>query len=564
MIDTTPQEEALKRQHGPLWWFGYNILDNLIMKPARKHRRLAGFLAGCALIAAFIMRAYLHPVAYAIRIHSPDIIGIAALIVLLLWLKRMFRKKGIKRWKYWAMTLGVLLVVTSAINLGVTPHGYLSLYFKHRGFFGYGRLDVKELNDLPITGHERIQPLHSIRALANEAMTEVEHPSDPDFVRIGDRYRFTMAIEPTYNVPRLTGVIQEIFNLPGDVASPDFSRGSREKVEFAVGEHMFLGKNSATATIKSFSLFGKFWSYKPGDVKYMKDDKGEWVEVVSLTRLRGWIFPKPEFGGVQVIRQSHGGILHALGRLFFGEGEWIPPEEIAKHPYLKGQNLLPVEVSRYAAQSFRFQNGFWGPFPGYHRGDIRIPDLVGDSNNQPFTIYAEFGAKGSADNKLWHYFALEPYQLERQGLNTSVFVPADGIGPIKVYRHYKRDDALTGVSAIAAKVMESRKLYDWQQSHPAEQRPWIHYVGGKVRFFWLTTVVTYKNKGSHEGDDYIAGAVPEVVLTDALYKRPVWVHAANPAGWVKELESDPELSQMWGIAPPPQNASASAPPKSSP
>jgi len=42
-----------------------------------------------------------------------------------------------------------------------------------------------------------------------------------------------------------------------------------------------------------------------------------------------------------------------------------------------------------------------------------------------------------------------------------MFVPADGIGPVMVYRHYLRNEALTGVSAVAPKVMESRKQYDW-------------------------------------------------------------------------------------------------------
>ncbi len=443
------------------------------------------------------------------------------------------------------------------VGTGLTPHSYLSLYFKYWGYAGYGKLEVFELTDLPQTAHERIQPLHSISVLAKEKMSMGEHPSDPDFVRIDGKYRFTMAIEPTLKIPRLTGVIQEVFNLPGDVATPDFSKGNREKVEFAVGEHMLWGKNSSTATIKSFGVFNKpFWSYKPGDVKYLKDDKGEWVEVVSLTRLRGLIFPKPEFAGVQVIHQNPGGVFHAGWRLFFGEGEWVKPEDIAKHPYLKGQNLLSYDVSRYIALSFRFQHGITSALPHYHIGDIRIPDLSGDLNNQPFTIYVEFGPPGSDVNKLYHYFALEPWQEDSHSLNTSLFVPADGIGPVRVYRHYLRKDALTGVSAIAAKVMESHKVYDWQQSHPAEQRPWIHVVAGKTRLFWLTTVVTYNKKGAHEGDDYIAGAVPEVALTDALYNWPVWVDSTNPAGWSKELEGNSKLRQIWGLDPLPPGTTA--------
>ena len=546
MIDSSPRVELLKKEHGPLWWLFYNIFNNLIRKPVQKHPRVSKIVFGCLLVLAFILRTFLHPLAYYVRIHTPDIIGLAAIVACLWLLKRKFHRSHIKRRKYWAIAGAVVLVIGILVSLGLTPHAYLSLYFKHQN------LNVTELKELPLTGHERIQPHHSISVLADEAMSEVEKPASPDFVRIGKDYFFTMAIEPTYTLPRLFGTVKEVFVLPGDVASPDFSKANRKPVQFAVSENMLFGKNSATTAIRSFGLT-RFWSYKPGDVKYAQNDQGKLVQVVSLTKLSGVMFPKPEFGGVLVIPQHSGGVLHAGLRLFFGEGEWIRPEDIGKHAYLKGQNIVPIEVSRYIAESFRFQMGIAAPFPGWHRGDIRIPDLVGDSNNQPFTIYAEFGPEGSADNKLWHYFALEPYNDAdgKRGLNTSVFIPADGIGPIKVYRHYKHDDALCGVSAVPSKVMESKKQYDWQQSHPAEQRPWIHIVGGKKRFFWLTTVITYTNKDSREGDDYIAGAVPEVVLTDALYKYPVWVRATDPQGWAKELEGNADLNKMWGWKPPP-------------
>ena len=49
-------------------------------------------------------------------------------------------------------------------------------------------------------------------------------------------------------------------------------------------------------------------------------------------------------------------------------------------------------------------------------------------------------------------------------------------GPTLVYRHYDKEQALTGVSAIVSKVMESRKNYDWSRNSAAEQRPFIREI----------------------------------------------------------------------------------------
>ncbi len=329
-----------------------------------------------------------------------------------------------------------------------------------------------------------------------------------------------------------------MLSIRGTAASPSFTRENRVSVHFDVGENLLFSRNSRIATVRSFGLL-RYLTYEPADVTYLIDDGGEWVQVVSLIRWRGFLFPRPEFGGVQLIRQSDAGLGSSLRRVLLGCGEWIRPSEIDRHRFLTGQNILPVAVSRFIANSFRFQNGFFAPFPGYHRGDIRIPDLPQDVNNQPFTGYFAFGRADSHD-KLYHYFALEPFDPDKQGLNTSLFVPADGIGRTYVYRHHRVDGSLTGVSAIAAKVMESRKNYDWTRSRPVEHRPYIRRIDGKTRFFWLTTVVTFKEGA---GDRFIAGSVPEVVLTDAAFNSSVWVDPLTPDSWTRQLDS--KLRTLW-------------------
>ena len=67
-------------------------------------------------------------------------------------------------------------------------------------------------------------------------------------------------------------------------------------------------------------------------------------------------------------------------------------------------------------------------------------------------------------------------------------------------------------------------------------------IRGQRRFFWLTTVVTFKE--AEGGSRFIAGSIPDVVLTDAEYNTPVWVNPREPDGWVSQVEG--ELARVWG------------------
>jgi hypothetical protein len=524
------------QKHGPGYWFIANTVK-AIRHCAKNHWKTTAITMAVVGWCMFVFRAYWQPYIVFARAHSPECLYAAILLA------AMWHSSATHRWNRLLFLLGIAVVsIFLHTKMEVPPLRYLTYYLRYRN------LNPEVLADLPITDHERIQPLNSIRVLASEAMKEVEKVSMPDFVRIGSsnggEYRWTMAIEPAYPIPQFLGNIKELLNVSGTATSPNFSGENRMPVSFRVGEGLSWGKNTSIAVIRSFGLW-RFLSYSPRDVKFLKDDHGEWVEVVSLIKWRGIIFVWPEFGGVQVIRQKPDTIGGIIKSWFVGDGEWIPAKEVVKYSYLSRQNTMPYEVSRYIATSLRFQNGFLAPMPWYHKGDVRIPDLPGDQNDQPFCTYFKFlESSGKVrEEKLTHYFALEPYHDTKQGLNTSVFVPADGIGRVKVYQHYKVNEALTGVSAIAAKVMESRKEYDWEQSQPVEHRPWIKEISGKRRFFWLTTVVTYKDK-KHVGDQaFIAGSTPATTLTDALYKNVVWTDPHQPNKWVDEVHS--KLAVVW-------------------
>ncbi len=538
-IPEAPPQEA-PRRHGPLYWFMMNSLSG-IARFGKQHKIFSGTAIFVVAWAIFVFRAYWQPAIVAARIHTPEIIVIAGLVWLLL---RSLRRRKLK----WAVMVAAMLaaLIAMQVKMDLPPLRHVTLYYR------YLALHVVDLTTLPTTDHERIQPLNSIRVLGSEAMKEVEQVSEPHFVRIGghsgDDYRWTMGIEPMYELPKFFGRVHEVLDVSGLASSPNFSGQNRIPVSFRTGEGLHMGRNTHVATIRSLGLL-RFFSYSPRDVRYLKDDEGKWVQVISLIRWRGIIFVWPEFGGVQVVHQSSDAFPETLWGVvkswFVGDGEWIRPEDIYLHKYLQQQNNVPFEVTRYMAMSLRFQAGFTTPLPFYHKGDIRIPDLPGDQNDQPFCVFFRFGTSNapSADDKLYDYFALEPYHDSKAGLNTSFFVPADGIGRPMVYQHYKINEALTGVSAIAPKVMESRKEYDWEQSQPVEHRPYIRFIGGKLRFFWFTSVVTYKDKKHAGQKGFIAGSTPAITLTDALYKGVIWVNADKAPQWPDELHA--KFGDVW-------------------
>jgi hypothetical protein len=150
-------------------------------------------------------------------------------------------------------------------------------------------------------------------------------------------------------------------------------------------------------------------------------------------------------------------------------------------------------------------------------------------------MYFHFG-EGDGRNKLYQYFALEPYQSDtrnKRGLAMSVLCPADGIGPVYYYEHQERNENCIGVSAVSTHVKEAMKSYDWSRNDVAEHRPYIRVVHGSLRLFWLSTVVTRTDENAK---DFIAGSAIEVFLTDARTALPVQVKPAQPETWVQVLE----------------------------
>lgn len=539
----SPKGAPDEPDRGPVYWFFYHLRRRTIGAFGRFMRRRPGwaFLLILVLLYALVTgRGWYQEGVVFVRRYA--LLGLAGIVVLgLLW-----------RWFRHAKPLGKLgAVLTTAVLTavvlfwGVSMVNYMALYVH------YNSVSKVALADLPISGHERIQPLNAIATLAaQEAMDETESATLPHYIRRADgRFDFSMAVgpSPAYPLQRLTRNVDEVISVPATAPAPDFSAPNRHEVVFDVGEKLLFSKNVYTAAVKRFG-WRQFFTHSPDEVRYLDRGEGDWVQVVSLIHWRGIVFPRPAFGGVMVLEPREDGAEGVLKRIFLGMGTWYSPEAVRNTDWLRGQNLVPERVSRFTAESFRFHRGFLAPLPGYREGDIRIPDLPEDQNAMPFVTWFRFdGASERAQPGLYHYFGMEPYEATKQGLNLSLFVPGDGEETVYFLDHHLAESGYFGSSAVPVKVRESRKNFDWNNNAAVESRPYIREVAGERRFFWLTTVVT---KDDREGERFIGGSIPDLTLTDARHRQVVWIDrskVADPETWKAQLQE--ELGAIWGIAP---------------
>jgi hypothetical protein len=533
---TNPTQISAQQEDdkGRLYWLVYNLRT-------RTARRIGAWIKRKPFVAIivflvtlyflFVMRAMYQPLVLGIRKYFFWII----LALVVIWIiRKVFRRSAVWK-KVMGSLVSLLLLIAVALFIPRVVH-YVSQYVY------YNELNKVPLDRLPETGHERIQPISSIHTLTEqEALSETEDATMPRFVRNSDgELVYTTAIGPSqaYKVQQFTKDMYQVIHIPGQLPSPNFSSAYRDTVDFEIGEFLLLSKNTHTAVVKRLDPW-QFCTMEPSDPIYMQNDNGDWVQVVGLTKWIGLIFPRPVFGGVMVIEQQSS-TDNYFKRLFLGKGTFIPAEQIPGHPYLRGQDVMPREVTRYIAESFRFRRGFMAPMPGYHEGDIRVPKLPEGQDPQPFVVYSNLN---NTAGKLYNYFGLEPFEEAKKGLSVSLFIPGDGMREIFYIDHTTSGNAYLGSSAVSAKIIESRKEYDWSYSYPAETRPYIRNVNGRERLFWLSTIVTRAGDGHNRS---IGGSLPEITITDAVHGNVTWIPkelVGSPDRWLEVVEE--EMKSYW-------------------
>jgi hypothetical protein len=510
-----------------------------------RHRVLTALLVVFLIaigIGLYTERPYYQPWQVQVWKYSGVVVIVVGLLCVL-W--KLLRHPSLKKV---VGSVSMTVIVVSLVIWGPRIYSYNVLWLRH-----------VTLNNVAITDweteYERSLPLRGVYALTLESMNQqVRQPALPDFVRVGpgNTFGWTMAIEPKAGITwldfnRIFSPIDEVITVPSGELSPTLARYRPTKVNFTIGEGLKFSRNTDACVRRTFGPL-RMWSYEPGNVLYMPDDSGRMVQVVSLIKWEGlwkW-FPwpaVPKFGGVQLIEQGETDI---ISRNLFGCGAWIPAEKVKDHAFLRGQNLVPYEVSRFAAESLRFQAGYFGPLPVSRQGDIRIPDMPADMNELPFVMFFKVGPNDPG--KLYQYFALEPDDPEKQGLSASLLYPGDGIGPIYTRAHAALGEDLSGPTIVADKVRASRDTVQWDRFAPIEARPYIRKLPDKdgvvaTRFLYMTTIVAYKKGIDGAPRQFTLDSVPNIVFYDARHKRAVWVDQHDPASWPKQLTD--ALGAVW-------------------
>ncbi len=417
----------------------------------------------------------------------------------------------------------------------------LNLYQYMQTYNVFNNLQLEELNELPLTQNERIQPFNNIVTMAYESVGETQEVSLPHLVRLDSTNQWTMAVQPAkeYTWQRMNDNSEEIFTVESTSPFPRFSNENRIPVTFSIGESLAFSRNTYNAVVQRFNIFQLF-TLEPSDVFYMKNDAGEWVQVVNLIRWQGFFFPYPTYGGVMVIESGEHDFNDYLERVTIGKGTYIPQDEIQNHPYLKGQNTLAEKISRIQAQSLQFLGGFTDPLPWNMKTAVKIPELPQDQNQQPYVTDFNFeGMQVDAFDGLYHWFGLEPIGDERTSLAFSVMIPADGTNKLYYYDHAAKKEGYAGVSAMPLKVVESKKEYDWSVNKPVEFRPFIKKIAGKKRMFVLGTVAAVRDSSKQ----FDGAATPDLALVDSEYRDVIWIDAKHPSQWTSTILN--QLGETW-------------------
>lgn len=450
---------------------------------------------------------------------------------------RSFRKSAsiLKR-------LGVLALLIVFFGILYAFGWHYNMYNYMKTYNVYNNLNKVEINELPLTQNERIQPLRNIFSMANESVGETMDVSLPHLVRIGAENMWTMAIQPSekYIMQRISDNTEEVFSVSSTTPFPRFSNDNRVSVTFSIGESLKFSRNTYNAVVQRFNPWMLF-NYEPSDTYYMQNDSGEWVQVVSLIKWKGFFFPYPTFGGVMIIDNGEHNFNDYLERITIGKGTYVGPDKIKDYPFLTKQNTLSEKVSQLQAESLKFLGGFSDPLPWNMKTAVKIPVMPKDQNQQPYVTDFDFaGSNSDAYSGLYHWYGLEPIGDERTSLSYSVFIPSDGTDKMYYYDHARKKEGYAGVSAMPLKVKESRKEYDWSVNTPVEFRPYIKNLAGRKRMFFLGTVSAISETNSKQFD---GAATPDLVLIDSEYRDVIWIDVKHPSTWDESVYN--QLNEAW-------------------
>lgn len=497
-------------------------------------------------------------------------------IPLAMFKKSLSKKQRMKFFLPLTFTALIALSVYTSYCQNFNPAEYIRHYICYRS------LNIEEISTPPNTTskYDRVLPRHGIYSWIKSLTEENLYVTIPDYVKhVNNDYVWATGVEPLYKGNRFFGNIRKLIVISGNDLSPSLKANNQIEVNFACGENLFLGKNIYTNARKK--LTWNFFSSEPVDLKYIQNENGDWVQIVTFVKYEGFFFPTPTFGGLVVIEQENhayennlptetigekiiffwdylynnvfNNLKGTVNFIVFGKGTFISPKDVGNYAYLKNQNIRPEKVSRYIGSSLRYTEGFFAPLPGWHKGDIRIPDFLHNGNDQPFTQHV-FLDDQSIPTGLYATFILEPFRSDLNSYVRSLYLPADCQGEIYSYKHNsEKNGQMLGMSALADKILSTKKEYSRGDNKIviAGLKPWNKTIDGKNQNFAIGVAVSLKTKNQKtteaSGDkevstdlekDFVLDSNPEIAIIELHTGRVAWMKSLDQSTWIDQIKTE--------------------------
>jgi hypothetical protein len=512
-----------QRNHGGSYWLFVHLFEPTMGPIWRFVKRHKWAFITVVLLATFGLYMFRPLVQPFFLLNSNHLLLILTYIIVIGFGAWRTFKKGLLRKVIWIpITAGAIYAL---FMWGGDAYYLLNLYWR------YETLNIVQLQKMALTDHERILPLITVRTDIQQKISGGQEATNPSFVRDNDKYVWTSLIS---SPDSLLGWVGATITTVKVISATDENPNWKDvAADMGVGEQLYLSHQMHTCVVRSLGPL-QYFSYEPAEVRAIRNDAGDMVQVVSLIHWAG-IGYRPEYGGVIVSQEGESPMFswNWLKLVFTGCGEWIPPQEVTKHAFLKGQNLVPELVGRFIAESFRFQGGLQDPLWGHHISDVRIPVLPDDYNEQPIVQYLRDipGEEG----KLYQTFSLEPHNPEKQGFSLAVMLPGDSDDRVFTFK----PDGLTGITAIPAKVRPTNTIISWANpanpngAFPSEPRWFVRDINGQRLFFIYTSIVTKDEQTGRAN----AGVTSDIPVTDPRGStQTFWMKQGKPDAWVKTLE----------------------------
>jgi hypothetical protein len=191
---------------------------------------------------------------------------------------------------------------------------------------------------------------------------------------------------------------------------------------------------------------------------YLKDDKGEWVTVVSYMGYKGFPFRVPYWAGVMEIRAD-------------GTINDYTPEAAQNVSYFKNNRLYPKELVNYYTDSYAYKGGLINKW-FLHKNQTETVALPG--SEKIFHVSTNEGFK--------QLVVAEPFGRSYGVYKIFIFDATTGK---KEIIEYDQNSQLTGPVAAADYIKREFPTYSWDAFNLAEPRPLK--IGKDL--YWLLSII---------------------------------------------------------------------------